>query len=142
MVALMCWTLAAGWVPPMRTHSVSIAAAAAALGATQLKQPRGATPRWQRARGGKIAAPCRSPVAWHRRRGTISEAPSSGRGGGADLNGYCDRAFRDCGCGDHDGMGMAGGGGPNAAVPAGARREALLRLLHPVSGDAEPAWAR
>src|SRR5262249_62107406 len=39
-------------------------------------------------------------------------------------------------------MGMARGHGSNAAVPAGARREASLRLVHPVSGDAEPARAR
>jgi len=44
----------------MRTHSVSIAAAAAAIGAAQLKQPRGATPRWQSARRRKSARPTAS----------------------------------------------------------------------------------
>src|SRR5262249_49682241 len=141
MVALMCWPMAAGWIPPMRTHSVSIAAAAAALGAAQLKQPRGTTPRWQSARRRKSARPAAS--------GGL--APASGRdearghppggSGVINLNGYCDRAFRDCGCGDHLGVGMARRDGANAAVPAGARREALLRFIYPVPRRSEPARA-
>src|SRR2546421_6735090 len=113
MVALTCWTTAAGWIPPMRTHSVSIAAAAAALGAAQLKQPRGATPRWQ-ARAAQTAAP-----RGHRWLGTAVAARDKARrhppggAGGTNLDGYCDRAFRDCGCGDHHGMGMARRAGPN-----------------------------
>ncbi len=39
----------------MATHSVSIAAAAASLGATQLKQPEKVTPRWPRRLRQKIA---------------------------------------------------------------------------------------
>src|SRR5262249_20270791 len=83
MVALMCWTMAAGWVPPMRTHSVSIAAAAAALSATQLKQPRGAPPRCQSARRRKIAAPLSvagglAPPFGHDKRGAIVQEGGAG----------------------------------------------------------------
>jgi hypothetical protein len=42
----------------MAAHSVSIAAAAASLGATQLKQPEKVTPRWPRRLRQKIARKC------------------------------------------------------------------------------------
>src|SRR5262249_427944 len=83
MVALMCWTLAAGWVPPMRTHSVSIAAASAALGATQLKQPRGATPRWQKGARGQNRCALSvtgglAPPSGHHKRGAIVRKGGAG----------------------------------------------------------------
>ena len=83
-------------------------------------------------------------------RATAGLAPPSGQdmarrhppagAGGTNLNGYCDRAFRDCGCGDHHGMGMARRDGPNAAVPVDAGRETLLRLVCPVPRPSDPYW--
>jgi exo-beta-1,3-glucanase (GH17 family) len=66
----------------MRTHSVSITATAAALGATQLKQPRGSTPRWQRARGrkspGLATAGGLAPAFGHDKRGAIVQEGGAG----------------------------------------------------------------
>jgi exo-beta-1,3-glucanase (GH17 family) len=67
----------------MRVHSVSIAAAAAALGATRLKQPRDVTPRWQRLLGRKIAAAGDrrrlAPPVGHDKRGVIVQEAGAGQ---------------------------------------------------------------
>src|SRR5262245_52975736 len=66
----------------MRTYSVSITATAAALGATQLKQPRGLTPRWQRARRrkspGLATAGGLAPPFGHDKRGAIVQEGGAG----------------------------------------------------------------
>src|SRR5262245_30767800 len=112
MVALTCWTKAAGW---SLSHA-DLFGQHYGNGRSPWCNPIKAAARPD----AKMAKRARPPVAWHRRSGTISEAPSSRRAGRDQAHGYCDIAFRDCGGGDHHGMGMARGDGPDAAIPAGA----------------------